>query len=275
MSLRARLTALGQRSAEALVAQDQKVRGPVGLDAGDLKLFGALVVALAVIVWVDTFGSSSKTRVLIPLFALFVDDGAELHRGIFFQKGLGGFFRYAYWSLNVLLAYALVPFVYARFVLGRTARDLGWSTQGAVKHWRIYIVLFALIAGPLLVASQLPGFAQTYPIYRGARDSLPRFLLWELVYLPQFIGVEFLFRGFLVFPFERRMGLYAVLLPLVPYAMIHFGKPWPEVFGALAAGLVLGGIAFVTRSLWLGVAIHVSVALSMDSLATLTRWWNA
>jgi membrane protease YdiL (CAAX protease family) len=49
--------------------------------------------------------------------------------------------------------------------------------------------------------------------------------------------------------------------------MVHFGKPLPEVLGAVVAGLVLGAMALRTRSIWGGVAVHLGVAWTMDLLA--------
>jgi membrane protease YdiL (CAAX protease family) len=49
--------------------------------------------------------------------------------------------------------------------------------------------------------------------------------------------------------------------------MIHFEKPIVETLAALGAGVILGTLAMRTRSIWLGFAIHVSVALTMDLLA--------
>jgi membrane protease YdiL (CAAX protease family) len=54
---------------------------------------------------------------------------------------------------------------------------------------------------------------------------------------------------------------------IVPYCMIHYGKPLPETLGAIVAGLVLGTLALRTRSIWGGVLIHIGVALTMDMLA--------
>ena len=96
---------------------------------------------------------------------------------------------------------------------------------------------------------------------------MTRLLLWEAIYLPTFFAVEFLFRGALIFPFAKRMGVYSILVPIIPYCMIHFGKPIQETLGAIVAALALGGLALFTRTIWLGVAIHVSVALTMDLLA--------
>ena len=53
----------------------------------------------------------------------------------------------------------------------------------------------------------------------------------------------------------------------VPYCMIHFGKPMPETFGAIGAGVVLGFMSLKTRSIWLGAMLHVAVAWSMDAAA--------
>jgi membrane protease YdiL (CAAX protease family) len=46
--------------------------------------------------------------------------------------------------------------------------------------------------------------------------------------------------------------------------MIHFYKPMPEAFASIVAGLALGYMSLRTHSIWLGAAIHVTVALSMD-----------
>jgi hypothetical protein len=63
------------------------------------------------------------------------------------------------------------------------------------------------------------------------------------------------------------MGAYAIFVMAVPYCMIHFHKPIAEVVGAIFAGIVLGTLAMVTRSIWCGVLIHISVAWTMDALA--------
>jgi hypothetical protein len=44
-----------------------------------------------------------------------------------------------------------------------------------------------------------------------------------------------------------------------------------ETLVAIIAGVVLGALSLKNRSVWLGAAIHVAVALSMDTLAL----WHA
>ena len=91
--------------------------------------------------------------------------------------------------------------------------------------------------------------------------------MWELLYAAQFLSLEFFFRGFLLHGLRRALGANAIFVMLVPYCMIHYGKPMPETIGAIGAGLILGTLAMRTRSIWGGVMIHVGVAVSMDMLA--------
>jgi membrane protease YdiL (CAAX protease family) len=91
--------------------------------------------------------------------------------------------------------------------------------------------------------------------------------MWEALYAAQFLALEFFFRGFLLQGLRRALGANAIFVMLVPYCMIHFGKPLPETLGAIGAGLILGTLAMRTRSIWGGVLIHVGVATTMDVLA--------
>jgi membrane protease YdiL (CAAX protease family) len=49
--------------------------------------------------------------------------------------------------------------------------------------------------------------------------------------------------------------------------MIHFGKPPAETVAAVFAGIFLGWLAYRNGSIWLGLALHCTVAFSMDILA--------
>ena len=56
---------------------------------------------------------------------------------------------------------------------------------------------------------------------------------------------------------------------VVPYALLHIHKPFPEAMGSIVAGLVLGMLALKTRSIWPGLVVHGGVALAMDWFALL------
>jgi len=65
------------------------------------------------------------------------------------------------------------------------------------------------------------------------------FAAWELLYLGQFFTLEIFFRGFWLRAM-RAFGAGAIWSMVVPYCMIHYGKPYLEACGAMVAGVVLG-----------------------------------
>jgi membrane protease YdiL (CAAX protease family) len=85
-----------------------------------------------------------------------------------------------------------------------------------------------------------------------------------MLYLFQFFCLEFFFRGFVVHGLKKRFGYYAVFMMTIPYCMIHFGKPMPETIAAIIAGVILGTLSLKSRTIWMGVIIHYSVAIAMD-----------
>jgi membrane protease YdiL (CAAX protease family) len=105
-----------------------------------------------------------------------------------------------------------------------------------------------------------------YPVQPGEGLST-NLLLWEGAYLIQFVAVEFLFRGFMLHGTKHRFGYYAVFVMAIPYCMIHFAKPLPEALAAIVSAVVLGTLSLKSRSIWLGVVIHYSVAGGMDFAA--------
>ena len=71
---------------------------------------------------------------------------------------------------------------------------------------------------------------------------------------------------------KRALGALSIFVMTIPYCMIHFGKPMPEAFGAIGAGVVLGFMSLKTRSVWMGAGLHICVAWTMDTLALIQRF---
>ncbi len=174
---------------------------------------------------------------------------------------------YAWWSGSKLFGYFLIPVLILK-ISGARLRDYGLSFRGLRQHVWIYAALFAAILPVVVGASYTAAFRAQYPFYKLAARSWFDYFAWELIYGSSFFALEFFFRGFLLFTLKRTMGAYAIFVMIVPYCMIHFDKPVAEVCGAVFAGIILGTLSMVTRSIWCGVLIHLSVAWSMDALAT-------
>jgi uncharacterized protein len=177
-----------------------------------------------------------------------------------------GLLPYQYWGLSSLVIRVLVPVGIIVLVLRERPGDWGFRVGGQWKHLRLYL-LFAVGMLPLLwLASLLPAFQAKYPFYDLAGLGGWHFWGFQLFYGLQFLGVEAFFRGFMLFGLRARLGYYAIPVMVIPYTMIHFGKPMPETFAAIAAGFILGWLALRSRSFLWGFFLHWAVAISMDLL---------
>jgi hypothetical protein len=174
---------------------------------------------------------------------------------------------HAYWALFKLVNYGLLPLLCIVLVLKRPLRDFGLHFVESRRVAAIYAGCLLLVAPFVLWASTSDAFLRTYPKYDHAGDSLGQLLLWEALYGLQFLMLEFFFRGFLIFSLARWIGSLAVFVMVVPYAMIHLGKPFAECMGSIIAGIALGTLALRTGSIGGGVVVHCAVAWSMDLLA--------
>ncbi len=177
---------------------------------------------------------------------------------------------FAWWSAFRVLGYFLIPAAVVVFVFKERVRDHGLETKGFMEHAWIYAISYAVVLlCVVLVARNDPHFQTYYPFYGHASRSWADFWMWEVLYAAQFFSLEFFFRGFWLRSMKPSLGSYAIFAMVVPYCMIHFGKPFLETMAAILAGVVLGTLSMKTRSIWSGFLIHVSVAISMDMAALL------
>ncbi len=194
---------------------------------------------------------------LVP--ALRYDDRGELSR-------LG------YWSLGNFVLYVAIPAIVVRGIFRQPLSQFGLKMRGWHQNWWVYVAFYLLLFPAVVLASQWQSFQSKYPFYHVYREFPgPRFYVWELLYAVQFVSLEFFFRGYMIQAGRKRLGPYVIFVMTVPYCMIHFGKPIQETLGAIVAGILLGFMALKTRSIWLGAALHISVAWTMDALAV---WRN-
>lgn len=218
----------------------------------------------------------------------YLGDRAHFER-LFRGHGRFGSYRelvsFAWWSGWRVFGYVVLPLlvlavaaIWQRVQTRRRgdAVDLPWpgrirdyhvSLRHFFDHLWIYAVLFLCVLPAVLYASTTPAFRETYPFYRLANRSAFDLWTWEALYAAQFVALEFFFRGFLLRGLRPALGSNAIFVMIVPYCMIHYGKPLPETLGAIGAGLILGTLALRTRSIWGGVLIHIGVATTMDVLA--------
>jgi len=195
------------------------------------------------------------------------------------SHGIWDLSRHVWWLLWHIIGYVLIPVVIIKYVLKEqlSSYGVGWGDTHKYFLW------YALLAAPIVMfaffASYRPDFASHYPFYNLASRSWADLLLWELIYIFQFICLEFFFRGFLLHASKPTCGVAALFIMIVPYTMIHFPKPWLEASGAIFFGIFLGILALRSRSIWGGALVHITIAVSMDMFALIQtnrlpkEWW--
>lgn len=184
-----------------------------------------------------------------------------------------------WWTAWHLVGYVAIPAMVIRFALRERLAGFGFGMGETFAYWKYYVALATPIVGFAFIVSFRADFAAHYPFYDLAARSVFDLLAWEFLYVLQFIALEFFFRGFMLHALKPTFGANAIFVMCVPYLMIHFAKPWLEALGAFPFGLLLGVLALRSRSIWGGVAVHATVAVSMDLFALAQgdrfplRWW--
>ena len=178
---------------------------------------------------------------------------------------------YAWWTSCHILTFVIIPWLVIRYLCKTPMIDFGWRWNQVSEHWRGYLLLLCPILVFVVMVSFGKDFVRHYPFYSLAGRSWLDLLLWEFLYLTQFVCLEFFFRGFMLNALRPAIGANAIWVMCVPYLMIHFPKLWLEATGAILFGLFLGVLALRSRSIWGGVLVHAGVALSMDIAALLRK----
>ena len=175
-------------------------------------------------------------------------------------------FKLLYWANITILFFFVIPAIFILCVFKEKLTDYGLGLSKGFNNYSIYICMLIIMVPPVFYFSGTESFLASYPFYKVTKgESLyAQFLVWELFYFMQFFALEFFFRGFILHGTKNRFGFYAIFVMMIPYCMIHFGKPIVETVAAIIAGIILGILSLKSKSIWLGVALHCSVALMMD-----------
>lgn len=148
-------------------------------------------------------------------------------------------------------------------------RSVGLTTCGFDA--RPYFLLLLLLVPVVALAATRPDFLHVYPKVKNvafidgyASPVWPWKLGYELSYGLDFLSIELFFRGLLVVGLVRYAGEQAILPMAAFYCTIHFGKPLGECISSYFGGMVLGVLAYRTRSILGGLIVHLGLAWMME-----------
>jgi membrane protease YdiL (CAAX protease family) len=179
-----------------------------------------------------------------------------------------------YWVGVSILFYFVVPVAVLKLVLKQKLSDYGLNFRIEKDFWKLLFQCMVVMLPLVYLMSMTSGFSARYPflkVYDGSPYLSSTLFVWELIYFLQFFGLEFFFRGFLLHSLKPSLGSYSIFAMMVPYCMIHWGKPMPEAFAAIFAGIFLGFLSYRNGNIWMGLVLHCFVAFSMDVMALFNK----
>ena len=194
----------------------------------------------------------------------------------------------SFWAGGVLLV--LVPIGIIKFGFKQSLSDYGLGLPARGRRrlaWWTFLTVTLVVLPFFWVGAQDKDMCDVYPFFRSFANA-GQFLLYELTYLPFFIAIEFIFRGYLLFGLagvrdeEVKGGgdglpgvfyfyRYALLIQMLSYTAWHLGKPLPELWGTLVWGLAAGATAYAVRSIWPIVLSHWLLNVFLDALIVSDR----
>ncbi len=235
-----------------------------------------VLVAAALCLTALNFGATTQPNWFVDVVNGVGLESLSLQLGdAFFESDDRRFNGLIFWASMQILSYVVLPSLLIRLVFRRSLADYGLGLRPSRDDVAPYLVLLAIAAPFVAVASTTAAFQAKYPFLDLAVNQplWPQMYVWWLLYAAQFVALEFFFRGFLIHGLVRSTGMLAVPIMVVPYTMLHFDKPGIEAVAAIVGGLVLGTLALKTKTVWWGALLHISVAMIMDVLAIgWARW---
>jgi len=169
-----------------------------------------------------------------------------------------------YWANITILFYFLIPTIFILYVFKEKLTDYGLGFNKAFNNYRIYVYLLIIMALLVVYFSGTDSFLASYPFYQVTKNEslYPHFLVWKLFYVLHFFALEFFFRGFILHGTKHRFGFYAIFVMMIPYCMIHFGKPIVGTIAAIIAGIILGILSLKEQKYMVGRCITLQCCIN-------------
>jgi uncharacterized protein len=180
-----------------------------------------------------------------------------------------------YWFLTDGLLMFFIPVLSIKLVFKKKLSDFGITTGdkkfGLITSALFFAVMFVVV----WIVSASEEFALAYP--QGGsllKNDTGMFIFYEFCILIYMLGWEFLWRGYMLFGLERKLGYYTIFIQMIPFFILHKGKPDIELFASIFAGIILGIQALRSRSFLYSWILHWMVMLSIDTISVLRFKYN-
>lgn len=181
------------------------------------------------------------------------------------------YYKYIYHNFMAFFFFFVLSIPIVKLVLKQKAEDVGLKLKENKKS--VIIILIALVIVPIISLSSLIDTEMTalYPLGGDKIFASPWFfILYYISYVAYYFSWEYLFRGFSFYNIGNRYGYaLAIAVTTMISALIHssiagFGKPFTETFSAIIGGIILGFIAYKSKSIYPSLFIHFLLGFTLD-----------
>jgi membrane protease YdiL (CAAX protease family) len=128
----------------------------------------------------------------------------------------------------------------------------------------LWIFILCVLVVPLAYFSaKKPKNLINYPQIRAKTWTRSTVLINMLGWTIYLFGYEFLFRGTLLFPLVKTLGIWpAIAINTALYSATHIPKGLDETIGAIPLGIVLCILTLLSGTIWIAFIVHVAMALT-------------
>lgn len=178
-------------------------------------------------------------------------------------------YEFAYWYVGDFITLFIIPAFIVKIIFKEKLLDYGVKAGDFYTGIKLTIMFLAVMIPLIWLATSQLVFSLTYPLLDRARDSWKIFILYESGLLFYLFAWEFIWRGFMLFGLKEKFGYYAVIIQMIPFLILHNGKPPLETFGAILGGIALGILAYRTQSIYYCIVTHTGIMFCIDFFAAL------
>jgi uncharacterized protein len=153
--------------------------------------------------------------------------------------------------LSTFLYYGFFPILVIIIVLRKNPLDFGLR-RGNPRIWGFYTVVFCVVAAVILYLSSFDASLKAY--YLQNKFNFSSYFLTTVISLA---ASEFMYRGFLIFGLKDKFKEGSILLQMIPFALLHLGKPEIETVSTIITGILFGYVVYRGKSYWPAFIIHM------------------
>jgi len=158
--------------------------------------------------------------------------------------------------ISSLIYFAVLPILTIVLILRKNPLDFGLR-PGNVKVCGFYVVITVIVAVPILYFSSRNSALARY--YTVSNFNFATYGMQTIIYL---LAWEYIFRGFLLFGLKDKFKDASILMQMVPFVLLHLGKPEIETLSTIIMGIYFGWMAYRGNSFWPAFIIHVFINIS-------------